>query len=101
MVPVVVTVAGGANADRHVEYSIAGLVTALSRRSAWRLAAAPPGHRHPVTVLFLALIIILAAAGGAVGELLELATFVVLSLVLLGAAAGLAVYIGIRKVLTR
>ncbi len=53
------------------------------------------------TLLLLVLIIVVAAAGGFLGELLEVAGWVVLILVVLGAVVGFVVWRALRSVLDR
>ena len=53
------------------------------------------------TFLLFVLIIVVAAAGGFLGELLELAGWLILILVVLGAAVGFFVWRGVRGFLDR
>lgn len=53
------------------------------------------------TLLLLVLIIVVAAGGGFLGELLELAGWIVLTLVVLGAAVGFLVWRAVRGFLDR
>jgi energy-converting hydrogenase Eha subunit G len=53
------------------------------------------------TFLLLVLIIVVAAAGGFLGELLELAGWIVLTLAVLGAVAGFLIWRSVRRFLDR
>lgn len=50
-----------------------------------------------MTLLLIILILLTAAAGGFLGELLELAGWLILILAIVGAALGGAIYLAIRR----
>lgn len=54
-----------------------------------------------VTFLLIVLILVVAAAGGFLGGLLELAGWIVLGFVLLGAVAGFLIWRALRSFLDR
>ena len=54
-----------------------------------------------VTFLLIVLILVVAAAGGFLGGLLELAGWIVVGFVLLGAVAGFLLWRALRSVLDR
>lgn len=53
------------------------------------------------TFLLLVLIIVVAAAGGFLGELLELAGWIILALAVVGAVAGFLIWRAVRGFLDR
>lgn len=60
-----------------------------------------PSGRPSVTVLLILLMLVFAAAGGFLGDFLELAGIVILILVVLGAGTGGFLYLSVRRMLSR
>lgn len=54
-----------------------------------------------MTVLLAVVVLLLAAAGGFLGDLLELAAWLILVLALIGAGIGVAAYLGLRRLFSR
>lgn len=54
-----------------------------------------------MTLLLIVLVLALAAAGGFLGDLLQVAGWIIVVLVALGAVVGLAAYLWIRRLLER